>query len=628
MNLFLDPIPLLIVLPMLAGVACLLLPRRMEGGRAAVAVLSALLTGILAWHLFGAARALLPGNALTYGRGGWLDLRLDALSAFVALAVTGFGFLIALYSVGFMKGRDRLPEYYAYLLWTVGISCGAVLANNLILLLVFWGLLGLTLYVMIGIGGPGASAAAKKSFIVIGGSDCFLLLGVVIVGWLTKTVRMDEISIGFTGELSAVAFLCFAAAAFAKAGAMPLHSWVPDCGEKAPVPVAAFLPASLDKLLGIYLLARAATGMFVMTAGWNGLLMLVGAGTVICAVMMALVQHDLKRLLSYHAVSQVGYMVLGIGTGTAIGIAGGLFHMLNNAIYKSCLFLCAGSVEKKAGTTDLDRLGGLARAMPLTFGSCLVAALAISGVPPLNGFASKWMVYQGIVAAGAQGGRLWVLWLATAMLGSALTLASFVKVLHAVFLCKPSRETAGKSLSEAGPSMWLPMAVLAILCVVFGVWAFRLPLPAMILPAVGRPVCFLGVWRVGAATLMLFAGYALGLIIYLLAGVGRARVCETYIGGEILDETYVSGVPAGAKDVEVSGVDFYRTVETLPPLRGLYRAAHARVFDLYEVGTKTLFYFVEALRKAHSGLLPMYLTWFLVGFLVLLWVLVFGTGVA
>lgn len=216
---------------------------------------------------------------------------------------------------------------------------------------------------------------------------------------------------------------------------------MPDYGEQADAPVTAFLPASLDKLLGIYLLFRAATGLFQMNGSMQFVLLAVGASTtVLAAVMMALVQHDLKRLLSYHAVSQVGYMLLGIGTGLPLGLAGGLFHMLNHAMYKSCLFLCAGNVETKAGTTDLDRLGGLARLMPVTFTATLIASLAISGIPPLNGFASKWMIYQGLVDLGGQGGFWWVVWLATAMFGSALTLASFVKVLHSVFLRRTAEQ--------------------------------------------------------------------------------------------------------------------------------------------------------------------------------------------
>ncbi len=141
----------------------------------------------------------------------------------------------------------------------------------------------------------------------------------------------------------------------------------------------AYLPASLDKLLGIYLLARISLHMFVLNEPLKFLLLIIGAVTIILAVMMALVQHNLKKLLAFHAVSQVGYMVMGIGTGVPIGIIGGLFHMLNHAIYKCCLFLGAGAVEKRTGTTELEELGGLAKSLPVPFISMVIAAFAISG---------------------------------------------------------------------------------------------------------------------------------------------------------------------------------------------------------------------------------------------------------
>jgi len=330
------------------------------------------------------------------------------LSAFILLAVAFFGLIVAIYSVGYMKGREQQREYFTYLLWTLGVSCGVVLANDLLFLLVCWGFLGLTLYLMASIAGPNAAEAARKSLMIIGGSDALMLLGIVIYWNLTGTTRMDGGAIALDSPLAYTAFLTLLAGAFAKAGAVPFHTWVPGFGEKVDAPVSAFLPASLDKLLGIYLLARCVLDLFVPTPMMYGMLMLLGAVTVISAVLMALVQHDLKRLLSYHAISQVGYMILGIGTGTAIGLAGGLFHMLNNTIYKSALFLVAGNVEKETGTTDLDRLGGLARLMPVTFIACTVAALSISGIPPLNGFASKWMIYQGIISTGENGGLTWV----------------------------------------------------------------------------------------------------------------------------------------------------------------------------------------------------------------------------
>ena len=317
-----------------------------------------------------------------------------------------FGFLVALYSVAFMAGRERHREYFAYLLWTMGATFGVVLANDLLVMLAFWGFLALTLYLMIGVAGPGAAEAATKVADDRRGDRRALAIRHRLgVGSVRLHPRMDAAPMPMDGAAAHIAFLMFVAAAFAKAGAVPFHSWVPDCGEKADAPVTALLPASLDKLLGVYLLARCVMDWFEPSTAMQTLLMLLGAITVLAGAAMALVQSNLKRLLAYSTVSQVGYVVLGIGTGTALGLAAGLFHALNHAVYKCCLFLCAGAVEKAAGTSDLDRLGRAEQTMPLTFAVCVIAALSISGIPPLNGFASKWMVYQAIIGSGAQGIR-------------------------------------------------------------------------------------------------------------------------------------------------------------------------------------------------------------------------------
>jgi len=618
----------LIAFPIIAGVVCLLIPAWLTILRAPIATAAGIVTAIGAAMLFLDVGQLPLGKRLVVDDLGLLSL--SHMGAFMLLAVCCFGVLVLLYSMGYMRGKERLREYYAWILWTVGVSCGVILADDLRLLLVFWGLLGVALYVLVGIGGASASAAAKKSFVIVGGSDCAMLLGVAVLWVLCGTTSISAIEsspVQFAGALAYVAFACFAVASFAKAGVMPFHSWLPDCGEKAPASVTAFLPASLDKLLGIYLMVKL-VGMFHMTTAVNGVLMLFGAVTVICAVMMALVQHDLKRLLSYHAVSQVGYMILGIGSGTVIGLVGGLFHMLNHAIYKSCLFLCAGSVEQKAGTTDLDKLGGLAKAMPLTFVSCMIAAMSISGIPPLNGFASKWMVYQGIIESGS-GGGLWVIWLAVAVCGSTLTVASFVKVLHAVFLCKPSNEIRGRKIQEVGFAMWLPMVTLAVLCVVFGVFVYRLPLANAILPALGiAKLDYPGVWSAGPATILLLAGFIVGVLVYFVTTTRKVRETRTYIGGEILEEgsgsDRATSQSKAMADVEVSGVDFYRAMEEMFPLRILYKAAARKWFDIYDVGSRSVFIVVEHLRAAHSGRLPIYLTWMLFGLLVLLWALITG----
>jgi len=527
--------------------------------------------------------------------------RFNNLSNFVAIFIVFFSLLTMVYSFGFMKKRKGILSYYLYIILTLVASLGVVFSNNLILLMVFWGFLGLLLYLLIGFGQKErTSYTAKKAFIIIGGTDAFMLLGLAIVGYLSGCFDIDKISIPINGKLSTVAYLCLAAGAFAKAGAMPFHTWVPDTAEDAPTPVTAFLPASLDKLLGIYFLARISLDVFKMNVAMNTVLLVVGSVTIVAAVMMALIQHDFKRLLGYHAVSQVGYMVLGIGTGNPIGIAGGLFHMLNHAIYKSCLFFSGGSVEKTAKTTDLDKIGGLAKAMPITFLTFLIASFAISGVPPFNGFASKWMVYQGIIGMAGSGGRLWIVWLIAAMFGSALTLASFMKLIHAMFLGQPSKEVQdkGSKIKEVGPTMWIPTVILASLCILFGVFAYR--------------ITFTGTWSSSLATVLVVLGILFGSIIYLLGKASGTRRAEIFVGGEVL---------ADIPEMRVSGTGFYNSIQEIGILKFIYKLAEKKLFDIYEVGTKITLGFNAVLRYIHNGVLSTYLAWCLLGMLILFYVL-------
>ncbi len=541
--------------------------------------------------------------------------KFDALSNFVGIFIIFFSLLIIIYSSGFMKAKRGLILYYFYIVLTLIASLGAVFSNNLVLFMVCWGFLAFLLYLLIWFGEKEHTpSTAKKSFIIIGGSDIFMLLGLAFVWKITGTVQMDKISLLLNTKASVFAYLCLAIGAFAKAGAMPFHTWVPDTASDAPTPVTAYLPASLDKLLGIYFLGRLSLDMFKMDAIMNIVLMSIGSITIIAAVMMALVQHDLKRLLGYHAVSQVGYMVLGIGTGTVLGIAGGIFHMLNNAIYKAGLFLSGGNVEKKAGTTDLERLGGFAKLMPISFITFLIASLSISGVPPFNGFVSKWLIYQGIIETGKSGGYLWVLWLIAAMFGSALTLASFMKLVHAVFLGQPSKEYKVSSIKhrEVSITMWIPVVILAILCVVFGVFAYQIPLRIFIFPSVGFTGEFSGLWTPSLATLLILVGILLGVIIYFIGTVTKTRQTEVFIGGEIIDEY---------PQMRVSGARFYDTIRELDILKSIYSLAEKGYFDIYRIGQRIIYSFSSLLRYFHNGILSTYLAWCIFGMIILFYVL-------
>ncbi len=587
-----------VLLPCIAGLMCLAL-RRLPIPCRVLSVAAFAAEAALAATLF--ARGAAP-----WSWDGIPLLSADGLSRLVCLGVAAFSLVTGIYSLGWFGPRERVGAYWGLLLFTEGAAMAAGLSDHLVLLLSAWGFLGATLFLLISMGGPDAAGAAKKAMIMVGGTDAFLVLGVAIIAARAGMRVRPSAPIPLAGGAAWAAYLCVAAAAFAKAGAVPLHSWVPDCAERAPLPVTAFLPASLDKLLGIYLVARASLCLFAMNEGMQRFLLAAGAVTIVCGVMMAMAQHDMKRLLGYHAVSQVGYMLLGIGTGTAVGIAGGLFHMVNNCIYKTCLFLGAGAVEKRTGTAELDDLGGLSGAMPMTFASCLVASLAISGIPPLNGFASKWMVYQGLLSMGRGGGKLWVLWLLAAMFGSVLTLASFVKLMLAVFLARPSspRALARGPVREVGVSMVAPAAALAAACVALGLFAVPLAVRPLIGPAVGTAVVFPGFWDPTVATALLIVGILLGLSVCLIGRLLPMRESAPFIGGE-----------EEAPQMTLSGVDFYRTITEMGILRGIYRLAGRKWFDLYDLGRDAVLAVSGALQRAHGGVLPVYIGWCLAGFL-------------
>jgi NADH-quinone oxidoreductase subunit L len=387
-------LPLMIAIPAAAGVCALALPRSARSWCGVLALAATLADLTLATALF--PRQSVYSMPWAGGYGFAFALRLYHFSAFLMLAAAGFALLVTLYCTAFLSGKRLSAPFYAFLLLSLGLVNGALLADNLGLLLFFWEGMALTLFGMIAIGHREAYRTAIKALIITGVTDLCMMFGIGLTWHLAGTMTISQISLPLD-RMGAIAFLFMATGALSKAGCMPFHSWIPDAALDAPLPFMAFLPAALEKLLGIYLLARLSLDMFRLSAAsWvSTVLMIVGAATILLAVAMALIQKDYKRLLSYHAVSQVGYMVLGIGTATPVGIVGGLFHMINHAMYKSCLFLSAGSVERQVGTTDLSKLGGLARKMPVTMSCFVIGAAAISGVPPLNGFFSKELVYDG-----------------------------------------------------------------------------------------------------------------------------------------------------------------------------------------------------------------------------------------
>ncbi len=446
----------LVLIPALAGSIIMLFLRNTEKAKGLSALAGAAANLTIAALIFNnSAQFSVPWA----GFGFEFSFRLYPFSAFIILSAAALSLLITLYSIVFMREKAHSGLFYGLLLISVAFLNGAVLADNLVLMLFFWEALLITLWGMITLGSKDAFKAASKMFIIIGISDLCMMAGIAICGHIAGTLTISKISIAASG-FGGLAFILMAIGAMAKAGAIPFHTWIPDAAIKAPLPFMAIFPAALEKLLGIYLLTRISLDIFRLTPdSWASYTMMtIGAVTILGAVMMALVQKDFKRLLAYHAVSQVGYMILGIGTLLPIGIVGGLFHMINNALYKSCLFLTGGSVEKQAGTTDLEQLGGLGKMMPVTFICFLITAASISGVPPFNGFFSKELVYGGALERG-------IIFYIAAALGSFLTAASFLKLGHAAFLGRSNRD----NVREAPLAMLIPMAVIAVTCVIFGI---------------------------------------------------------------------------------------------------------------------------------------------------------------
>jgi len=600
--IFSDPMTLLISLPIVMGLLCFFAPDKLKLLVKAVSSMTALAAFVGAIWVFIKKPMYGPASYPSY-------LVADNLSGFIALAVGLFGLLITVYSLGFIK--DSVGKYFGYILMTLGSSFGVLFANDFRILIVFWGAIAAFLYLLVNMQGTDASAkAAKKAFVIVGGTDAIMIAGIGLAWAMGGTFLMKGLSIPLDSTLSYLAYFSIAIAAFAKAGVMPFHTWLPDVAESGPTPVTAYLPASIDKLLGIYLLARASSDIFITNAASNAVLSFVGAVTIIVAVVMALVQHDVNRLLGYHAVSQVGYMVLGIGTGNPVGIAGGLFHMLNNAIYKSCLFLGSGAVKSRTLTADLDRLGGLAKYMPITFACFLVASLSISGIPPFNGFVSKWMIYQGVIESAGKSSSLWIIWLSAAMFGSALTIASFMKLLHAIFLGRQFGDFA--NIKEVGISMWMPMVILASLCALFGVFAFLLPLPMLIGPATSIDMGYFGIWKPIPATALILIGIILGALAYKILSPRKFRTVSTFVGGETPDSME-----------RISGTDFYNTIKDIKGFGIIYKKEEDGQLDIYNIGRRILTILTRLLRYIHNGVLPTYMVWGILGMVIMFFVLFF-----
>ncbi len=604
MNLILIPI----VLPLVSAFALLCMSERTKYLKEVLAVGAALVSLLAAANIF-----LLPPTALSYswlGSGISFTLKTDNLSAFLLLAVSLFSAAISVYSFS-LPAKGPAKWFLFNLLMTQAFAAGVALADNMVAMLFFWEGLLVFLYTFIALSQPthAAKRTAMKAFLINAVTDLCLLAGVVITGYIAGTFSMSEIShnkLTLDYSWSIFAYVLLLVGAVSKAGAFPFHTWIPDAATDSSAPFMAYVPAAIDKLLGIYFLTRASVYLFALDGKMQLVLMTLGAVTILVAVMMAFVQKDYKRLLSYHAVSQTGYMILGIGTLNPIGIAGGLFHMINNAVFKSCLFMTAGAVERQTGTNDLSKLGGLFRSMPVTGVCFLIAAVSISGIAPLNGFFSKELIYKGTLETGYK-----VFFLA-AEIGSFLTLASFLKLGHAAFFGK--RPENLKETKEAPFSMLLPMLALAGICAAFGFGA-RLPLEWFISPSLTALNIQHGVLsgfhpdKLYFISVIVILAAVINHMVGLSAGGGKACKASDHIHyAPVLKETYALA--------ERRAFDLYeQTMDHAVPFASklLYRADRFLDWATDTLPSGAAGFFSGAFSRFHNGSYPLYMALTLAG---------------
>jgi NADH-quinone oxidoreductase subunit L len=404
-------------------------------------------------------------NWIDLGAGGSFSMGvyIDGLAAVMLVVVSFVSLMIQLYSGAFMEGDKRFAWFYAVLNLFTASMLGLVLAPNFIQLYVFWELVGLCSYLLVGhwFEKPSARNAALKAFVVTRIGDAALFVGIIIFWATTGSVAFSDISLaaqsGFIGgSLFTTAVILVFVGAVGKSAQFPLHVWLPDAME-GPTPVSALIHAATMVAAGVYLVART-YDIFVQSPTAMLVVAYVGGFTALMAATMALVKRDIKRVVAYSTVSQLGYMMLGLGIGN---YTGGIFHLYNHAFFKALLFLCAGSIIYAMDSYNLFEMGGLRRRMPITFGAMVIAGLSLSGIFPLSGFWSK----DSIVAAAYEE-HYYVLF-AMALLTVFLTAFYIFRAIFIAFTGEP-RTQGAREATESPGIMTGPMMLLAFLSIASG----------------------------------------------------------------------------------------------------------------------------------------------------------------
>lgn len=466
------------LLPALAFVVIGMVTRSYGRLSAAIAVSMSALSFLLA---AGTALAVVEGNITVEApfiqKVSWFHIGIvqidmgvlvDPLTAMMLMVVTTVSLLVQIYSCGYMKGDPGYGRFFAFLSLFAGSMLGLVVAVNFLQLYFFWELVGLCSYLLIGFYYHKVSAreAAKKAFMTTRVGDFGLLLGILLLQLTFGTLDFQALQSAVpayvvqcgTGFLTVIALLLFVGP-IGKSGQFPLHVWLPDAME-GPTPVSALIHAATMVVAGVYLVGRAMF-LFAEVPAVMNIIAWTGGFTAIFAASIAITQRQIKRILAYSTVSQLGYMMLALGVGS---LTSSFFHLMTHAFFKAMLFLSAGAVmHAMAEEADIFKMGGLRKKLPVTFAAMTIGVLAIAGIPPFAGFFSKDEI---LAAAAAVSTPLYVLAVVTAF----MTAFYMARLLFVTFMGEPASREAYDHAHEVGWFMRLPLLVLAVLSVFSGMW--------------------------------------------------------------------------------------------------------------------------------------------------------------
>ena len=461
-------VPLFIVIPMAGAFLTSLVGKKVP--RHVVDSIGAIFSFVLCGLSLFAIWLLNQASMLTYKVGGWrlplgIGMVLDGFSTFMLVTVNLIAFLVVVYSVNYMEKFTAKWKFYTlFFLMLTGMN-GVIITGDMFNLFVFLEIAAVASYALVAFGTERHELEAAFKYAVMGTvGSLFLLLGIAFLYGYTSTLNMADMA-NVIAEKGSANILLMVTVLFVmgfglKAALVPFHAWLPDAHPSAPAPISAMLSGVLIKSLGVYTLCRIFFNVIGFSTVTSSMFMSLGALSMVVGGLLALGQRDFKRLLAYSSISQIGYIVIGIGLGTPLGILGGLFHLFNHSVFKSLLFLNSGAVEYATGTRDLEKMGGLAEKMPLTGTTNMIASMSVAGIPPFSGFWSKLIIIIALVQAG----RLGYAFLAAFV--SILTLAMFIKAMRYAFLGKLRKGLEG--VKEVPFFMKLSMGILACICLVGG----------------------------------------------------------------------------------------------------------------------------------------------------------------